>query len=336
MKVAVFSAKAYDKRFLLEANTPYGFTFKFFEPHLDESTVKLAAGYQAVCVFVHDDLNAATVAALAEAGVQLIALRCAGYNNVDLAAAKACGLTVVRVPAYSPHAVAEHAIALILGLNRRIYRAYNRVREGNFSLEGLMGFDLHGSTAGVVGTGKIGLLVAQILKNGFGCHVMAYDPYPTPACTAMGIAYAPLPELLAQSDIVSLHCPLSPQTYHLMDEAAIQGLKPGAMVINTSRGALIDTRAAIEGLKSGQIGALGLDVYEEEGDLFFEDLSTQVIQDDQFTRLLTFPNVLITGHQAFFTENAVRNIADTTLANIQAFDSGAPCVNQVSPPAAAK
>lgn len=230
--------------------------------------MRLASGYDAVCAFVHDDLSRPTLQALAEAGVKLVALRCAGYNNVDLAAAQEYNLTIVRVPAYSPHAVAEHAIALILGLNRRIYRAYNRVREGNFSLEGLMGFDLHNCTAGVVGTGKIGVLVAKILKNGFGCEVVAYDPYPSKACQDLGIAYASLPELLSQADIVSLHCPLSPETHHVINEASIQQMKPGAMLINTSRGALVDTRAAIEGLKSGQIGAMGLDVYEEEGDLF--------------------------------------------------------------------
>jgi D-lactate dehydrogenase len=293
----------------------------YFEPRLTQTTCALAAGFPAVCVFVNDQLDAPVLTALAQHGTRLIALRCAGFNNVDLAQAHTLGFTVVRVPAYSPHAVAEHTVGLILALNRKIHRAYARVREGNFSLDGLLGFDLCQRSVGVVGTGKIGTLVAQIMR-GFGCHILAYDPMPNAACQALGVQYVSLAELLAAADIVTLHVPLTPATSYMIDAQALSQMKPGVMLINTSRGALIDTRAVIQALKSGQIGYLGLDVYEEESELFFEDLSDRMIHDDVFTRLLTFPNVIITGHQGFFTVEALTNIAETTLANIAAFARG--------------
>jgi D-lactate dehydrogenase len=319
MDLAVFSTKPYDRRFLEAANAQYGHDLRFFEPRLTPETVSLATGFTGVCAFVNDVLSAPVLRKLAAGGTKLIALRSAGFNHVDLNAAQTLGLTVARVPAYSPFAVAEHALALILTLNRKTHRAFNRVREGNFALDGLLGFDLHGKTVGVVGTGKIGLIFARLMA-GFGCEVLAYDPYPNPEVRAR---YVSLPELLEAADIVSLHCPLTPETYHLIGADAVAQMKPGTMLINTSRGALVDTRAVIAGLKSGRIGALGLDVYEEEGDLFFEDLSDRVIQDDVFTRLLTFPNVLITGHQGFFTVEALENIARTTLHNATAFETGA-------------
>ncbi len=332
MNVAMFSAKPYDVRFFEQVNEQQGapHAFTFFEPHLTAKTAILAKDSPAVCVFVNDRLDAETLQLLADGGTRLIALRCAGFNNVDLPASAALGLYVVRVPAYSPHAIAEHTAALILSLNRKISRAHDRVREGNFALDGLLGFDLNGRTVGVIGTGKIGRVLAKIMV-GFGCEVLACDPYPHPELEEAGGRYVALAELLAQSDIVSLHCPLTPETYHLIDDQTLPQMKRGVMIINTSRGAVIDTPAVIEALKSGQVGYLGLDVYEEEGDLFFEDLSNRVIQDDVFARLLTFPNVLITGHQAFFTEEALTNIAETTLANITAFEQGAALVNEVTP-----
>ncbi len=318
MRVAVFSTKPYDARFLARANDDVH-RLELLEARLSPETAKLAAGADAVCAFVNDDLQAEVIGALAEHGVRLVVLRSAGFNHVDLAAAAAKGIAVGRVPAYSPHAVAEHTIALILTLNRKTHRAYNRVREGNFALEGLLGFDLHGKTAGIVGTGKIGEVVARILV-GFGCTVLAHDPFESPACVAMGVRYVGMPELLAASDIVTLQCPLTRETHHLIDDAALAQMKRGAMLVNTSRGAVVDTIALIRGLKSGVIGSLGLDVYEEEADLFFQDLSSRIIPDDVFARLLTFPNVLITGHQGFFTEEALLAIAQTTIANITAFE----------------
>ena len=329
MKVAIFSTKAYDRRFLEAANADRRHELVFFEARLTADTAVLATGFPAVCAFVNDQLDEKTLKALAEQETRLIALRSAGFNHVDLTAATELGLTTVRVPAYSPYAVAEHAIGLILTLNRKIHRAYNRVREGNFSLDGLLGFDLHDKTVGIVGTGKIGVIVAQILK-GFGCQLLTYDLYPNPECEALGAKYVELPELFAASDIITLHCPLTPETYHLINDQALEQMKPGVMLINTSRGALVDTEAVIGALKSRKIGYLGLDVYEQESDLFFEDLSEEVIQDDVFQRLLTFPNVLITGHQAFFTENALKNIAETTLSNITDIEQGRPCPNQIS------
>jgi D-lactate dehydrogenase len=291
----------------------------FLEARLTPDTARLAEGADAVCAFVNDDLGAEVLGRLAECRVRLVALRSAGVNHVDLAAAERLGLAIGRVPAYSPHAVAEHAMALILTLNRKTHRAYNRVREGNFELDGLMGFDLVGKTAGIVGTGAIGAALARILM-GFGCRVLATDPRPDPDCEAMGVTYTDLRDLLGQSDVVALQCPLTPDTHHLVDDDAIAAMKPGAMLVNTSRGAVVDTRALIRGLKSGRIGSLALDVYEEEGDLFFEDLSNRFIPDDVFARLLTFPNVLITGHQGFFTAEALSAIAGTTIANVTAFE----------------
>ncbi|MEQ9667820.1 2-hydroxyacid dehydrogenase [Coleofasciculus sp. G2-EDA-02] len=329
MKVAVFNTKSYDRNFLETANANYNHDLVFFEPRLTQETTALAAGFPAVCVFINDQLDKITLRLLAEQGTKLIATRSAGFNHIDLNAAADLGITVVRVPAYSPYAVAEHTVGLILTLNRKIHRAYNRVREGNFSLDGFIGFDLHGRTVGIVGTGKIGFLVAKILQ-GFGCQLLTYDLYTNPDCEALGVKYVDLPELFATSDIISLHCPLTPQTHHLINAQSLTQMKPGVMLINTSRGALIDTRAVIDALKSRKIGYLGLDVYEQESNLFFEDLSTEVIEDDVFQRLLTFPNVLITGHQAFFTEDALQNIAQTTLSNITDIESGRPCDNQVS------
>jgi D-lactate dehydrogenase len=329
MRVAVFSSKPYDVEFLTAANRDQRHEFHFLEPRLTAATASLAAGAEAVCLFVNDTADAATVETLANMGVRLIALRSAGFNHVDVDAAHRCGVAVARVPGYSPHAVAEHCVGLILALNRHIHRAYNRVRDGNFSLQGLMGFDLYASTVGVVGTGQIGTCFARIMQ-GFGCRVLAYDPYPAPELADSGVTYVPLEELWPQCDILSLHCPLTPDTYHLIDDRTLQLMKPGVMVINTGRGALVDTAAVIAALKSGRIGSLGLDVYEEESELFFEDLSDQVLHDDVFTRLLTFPNVLITGHQAFFTANALRNIAATTLENLDAFADGRPLVNAVT------
>lgn len=325
MKVAVFSTKPYDQKFLSEANRTHGFHFTFHDTRLTPATAKLAEGHDAVCAFVNDELQAETLQLLADQGARMIALRCAGFNNLDLEQLKALGMTAARVPAYSPYAVAEHTFGLILTLNRKLHRAYNRVREMNFALDGLLGFDLNGRTVGVIGTGKIGQVVAKI-AGGFGCEVLAYDPYPSSDCQAR---YVMLSELLGRSDIVTLHCPLTPDTHHLIDEASIAQMKPGCMLINTSRGALIDTPVAIEGLKSGQLGSLGLDVYEEEGDLFFEDLSAKVIKDDIFARLITFPNVVITGHQAFFTSDALNNIAHTTLDNLAAFAGGTKSGNEL-------
>ncbi|MBK1623914.1 2-hydroxyacid dehydrogenase [Afifella marina] len=319
MKVAVFSTKNYDRDFFEKAAEGSGHELHFFEPHLTRETAPLARGADAVCIFVNDSADAETLAAVKEEGVRFVALRCAGFNNVDLAAAHRLGMSVARVPAYSPHAVAEYTIGLILALNRKLCRAHNRVREGNFSLEGLLGFDLKGKTAGVVGTGAIGAAVVKILK-GFGMHVLTYDLRQNPDCVADGAQYVSVDELFAASDIITLHCPLTPDTRHLVDADRIASLKPGCMLINTSRGALVDARAVIDGLKSGQIGSLGLDVYEEEADLFFEDLSNYMLQDDVFARLLTFPNVLITGHQAFFTEEALSAIAETTIANLTGFE----------------
>jgi D-lactate dehydrogenase len=332
MKIIFFSAKPYDEPFFRDKNKDYGFTFEFLEAHLNPSTAVLAQGYEAVCVFVNDAVNAAVLQVLQAQGIRLLVLRCAGYNNVDLKAAAAAGITVVRVPAYSPYSVAEHTLALILALNRKTHRAYNRVKEGNFSLNGLMGFDLHGKTVGLIGLGQIGLVTARILL-GFGCRVLGYDIRPGAEAAALGLELTDLPQLYAQADIISLHCPLTPQTYHLINSQTIDRMKKGVMLINTSRGALIDTQAVIEGLKKEQISYLGLDVYEEEGDLFFEDLSSKVIQDDTFMRLLSFNNVLITGHQAFFTSNALESIAAVSLQNIADFQNGRPLPNEVKPSA---
>ncbi len=329
MKVAVFSTKPYDRQVLEVANYDHEHDLIFFEVPLNRKTARLATGFPGVCVFVNDQLDAVTLGILASHGTKLVALRCTGFNNVDLKAATSLGMTVVRVVAYSPYSVAEFAVGLILTLNRRYHKAYNRVREGNFALEGLLGFDLRGKTVGVIGTGKIGLIFAQLMQ-GFGCKTLGYDLYPNPNFELAGVAkYVTLPELFAQSDIISLHCPLTPETHYLINQAAIAQMKRGVMLINTSRGGLIDTQAVIDALKSQKIGALGLDVYEQESDLFFEDLSNEIIQDDLFERLLTFPNVIVTGHQAFFTAEALRDIAETTLENITDVQAGRDCPNQV-------
>lgn len=318
MHVTVYSTRLYDRQALERAPGFSGHTFSFLEARLDVSTVATAAGAEAVCVFVNDQLDRTVLQALHTLGVRLVVLRCAGFNQVDLAAAQTLGMTVCRVPEYSPHAVAEHTLALLLTLNRKIHRAYARVREGNFALDGLLGFDMHGRTVGVVGTGRIGETFCRLM-TGFGCTLLATDPTPNPACVAMAVQYVPLRELLARSDVVSLHCPLTPQTHHLINADAFARMKRGAMLLNTSRGAVVDTQDAIAALKVGTLGSLGLDVYEEEGGLFFRDLSGAGIQDDVFARLLTFPNVVVTGHQGFFTEDALAAIASTTLGNLDAF-----------------
>jgi D-lactate dehydrogenase len=328
MRIAVFSTKPYDRTYFAPAAQRLGHELTFLEPHLTAETAKLAEGFPAVCAFVNDTLDAEVLGRLKECGVRFVTLRCAGYNNVDLAAAAAAGIPVVRVPAYSPYAVAEHTVGLILTLNRHIHRAWSRVREGNFSLAGLVGFDLNGSTVGIIGTGEIGCVVARILA-GFGCQLLAHDVRPNPECEKLGARYVPLDELLANSDIITLHCPLLPATKYLVNSSAIARMKRGVMLINTSRGGVIDTRAVIDGLKTGQIGYLGLDVYEEEGDFFFEDLSSNLIGDDVLARLLTFPNVLITGHQAFLTRNALARIAETTLENLAELDATGTCKNAV-------
>lgn len=327
MKIVVFSTKPYTERTFRQENERFGYDLVFLEERLNRETAHLAAGAEAVCVFVNDILDEPVLRQLADLGVKLIALRCAGFNNVDLKAAEKLGLSVVRVPAYSPHAVAEHTVGLMLALNRQIHRAHMRIREGNFSLEGLLGFDLHGTAAGIIGTGKIGTLVARILY-GFGCELYAYDIQLNSDCEALGVRYVPLDEIYKRCTIITLHCPLTPETHHLIDDQAVEKMQDCVMLINTSRGALVDTRAVIGGLKSGRIGYLGLDVYEEEADLFFEDLSNQIIQDDVFARLLMFPNVIVTGHQAFFTRNALSAIAETTLSNVAAFEQGE-CQNTV-------
>jgi D-lactate dehydrogenase len=320
MRVAFFSTHPFDRQFFDEANRSRAHALQYIEARLTLATATLAGGCRSVCAFVNDQLDGTVLRKLAEADVRMIALRSAGFNHVDLTAARALGLTVARVPAYSPHAVAEHTVALMLALNRKIHRAHARVREGNFALDGLLGFDLHRRTIGIVGTGKIGAVVARILV-GFGCRVIAYDVVPDPACASFGVSYVSLDDLFSQSDILTLHAPLTPDTHHLVNASAISRMKPGVMIVNTGRGALVDTAALINGLKGGQIGYLGLDVYEEEEQLFFQDRSSQIIQDDVFARLLTFPNVLVTAHQGFFTAEALRAISETTLDNISAFEA---------------
>lgn len=325
MRVAVFSSKPHDEANLRAAAAAAGHELDFFEARLSSDQVRLAAGYPAVCVFVHDDLGPDVLRALADGGTQLVALRAAGFNNVDLATAADVGIRVARVPAYSPYAVAEHAVALILGLVRRTHRAFNRVRDGNFALEGLLGYDIHGKRVGVVGTGRIGTVFARIMA-GFGCQLLAYDPFPNDEVRALGATYTDLQTIFADADIIALHAPLTPETHHLVDRETLALVKMGVTIVNTSRGGLIDTEAAIEALKDGRIGFLGLDVYEEEDELgFFQDRSDTIISDDTFARLLVFPNVLITAHQGFFTQEALEGIAETTMANLTAFErDGAP------------
>ncbi|MEO6357621.1 MAG: 2-hydroxyacid dehydrogenase [Ferruginibacter sp.] len=327
MKIAFFSSKMYDREFFDRYNTKHEIIY--FDAPLNEQTVNLAWDCKAICAFVNDKITATVIAALKANGVQLIALRSAGFNNTDITAAKANGIPVVRVPAYSPHAVAEHALALILTLNRKTHKAYNRVREGNFSLERLMGFDLFGKTVGVIGTGKIGQLFCTSML-GIGCKVLAFDVLANKELEAEGVEYLPLIDIFQQADIVSLHCPLTEQTRHIIDATSIGMMKQGVMLINTSRGGLVDTPAAIEGLRTGRIGYLGLDVYEQEEKLFFNDLSENIIDDDDIMRLLSFPNVLITSHQGFFTQEALAEIAKTTLANIDEFEAGKKLTNSVA------
>ena len=328
MKVAGFSAKKYDREgFAQWADSSLQFTY--IDSRLTCNSAKLAAGCHAVCVFVNDEVNAAVLQQLSEMGIEMVALRCAGYNNVDLNAAKALGIRVARVPAYSPEAVAEHTIGMMLCLNRKLHKAYNRVRDDNFALDGLLGFNLFGKTVGLIGTGRIGLATARIL-HGFGCRLLCHDIVQNPLIQELGGRYVPLAELYAQSDIISLHCPLTPDTKHLINHNSIASMQNGVMLINTSRGALIDSNAVIAGLKQRKIGYLGLDVYEQEADLFFENLSEQVIDDEVFKRLLTFPNVLITGHQAFFTREALQEICQITSDNLLAFASNTSSGNELA------
>ncbi|WP_193215004.1 2-hydroxyacid dehydrogenase [Luteolibacter marinus] len=319
MKVAVFSTKPHDREYFDAAGSDH--EFRYFENRLRAETAGLAKGCQAACVFVNDEVDRDTIRELAAGGVGLIALRCAGFNNVDLAAAADHGVRVMRVPEYSPHAVAEYCLALLLAANRHIHRAYSRVRDGNFELKGLLGFDLHGKTIGVIGTGRIGLIFCKLL-SGFGVRVLASDPYPNEAAVAAGASYVPLEQLLAESHVITLHCPLTPATHHLIDDEALSRCRDGVLLVNTSRGGLVDTAAVIRSLKSGKIGGLALDVYEEESGIFFENLSDVVIDDDRLMRLMTFPNVLVTSHQAFFTAEALSNITSVTLDNLDAYERG--------------
>ncbi len=330
MKIVSYSTKQYDRKHMEQVNQNSGFNFsiEYFDFPLTVQTAKNAVGADAICIFVNDEANRAVLEELAALNIRILALRCAGFNNVDLQAAKELGIQVVRVPAYSPEAVAEHAVGMMLCLNRRIHRAYQRTRDANFSLEGLTGFNMHNRTAGIIGTGKIGQATLRILK-GFGMRLLAHDPYPNQAVLDLGAEYVDLDTLYEQSDIISLHCPLTPENHHLLDENAFKKMKNGVMIINTSRGALVDSVAAINALKSQKIGALGMDVYENERDLFFEDKSNDVIQDDVFRRLSSCHNVLFTGHQAFLTEEALTSISQTTLNNIRQISCGEICPNVV-------
>jgi D-lactate dehydrogenase len=321
MRIAVFSTKPYDRDSLAAAAEAHDLELTFFEPRLTAQTAALVEGHRAVCVFVNDEVDAAALDILADRGVELVLTRSAGYNHVDLERAGALGITVARVPAYSPYAVAEHALALLLALNRKLHRAYSRVRDQDFSLAGLEGFDLHGKTLGIVGTGTIGTVFARLIR-GFHCEVLAHDPFPNEEIPRMRGTYVELDELFERSLVVSLHCPLTPETHHLVDADRFAQMPAGALLVNTSRGGLVDAAAAVEALKSGHLGGLAIDVYEEEADLFFEDRSEQIITDDVFARLLTFPNVLVTSHQAFFTREALANIAETTIGNAVAFATG--------------
>lgn len=326
MKIALFGAQLWDRESFDAQDSPHWVVYHACR--LTPETVQLAEGCDAACVFVNDEVTAEVLQSLSQFEVKLVLLRCAGFNNVDLSAAKELGITIARVPAYSPNAVAEHTMGLILALNRSLHKAYARVREGDFRLDGLSGFDLCERTVGVIGTGRIGATFCQIAR-GFGCRVIAYDVAADVECESNDVEYVELADLIEQSDIISLHCPLTPDTHHLINDNSIRQMKPGVMLINTSRGAIIDTPSVIRGLKSGHIGSLGIDVYEEEADLFFEDLSDTVIQDDVFSRLLTFPNVLITGHQAFFTSDALAQISSITLNNASEFEASGSCTNAV-------
>lgn len=326
MKICFFSSQPYDITFFEKVNIDYHHELIFHKYALNEDTVNLVNDVTCICVFVNDKLTKPTLIKLFNKGIRLIALRCAGFNNIDLQTADELGITVVRVPAYSPESVAEHAVGLMLSLSRHTHRAYNRVRDGNFSLDGLLGFELHHSTVGIIGTGQIGTALAKILV-GFGSKVIAYDPVPNDECISIGVQYVDFKTLCQQANIISLHCPLTPDTQHLINHDSLKNMKENVMIINTSRGAVIDTEAVIDNLKNKHIGYLGLDVYEQEESLFFQDLSDQIISDDVFERLLTFPNVLITGHQGFFTNKALTSIADTTLNNIQRFENNTDCLH---------
>ena len=329
MKIAFFDTHAYDKKSFIQANESFNYEIDFKDYKLNENTALTAKGYDAVCVFVNDTLNEAVIKTLKECGVKLIALRCAGFNNVDLNAVKDAGIKVVRVPAYSPYAVAEHGAALLMSLTRHIPQAYLRTKTANFNIEGLTGRDLYGLTAGILGTGKIGQIMADILK-GFGMNIIAYDPYPNEEwASKTGARYVTLKEIFTESDVLSLHCPLNEQTKHIVNHDSMKMMKHDAVIINTGRGALIDSKALVHALKHGQIGGIGMDVYEEESKYFFSDWSTDIMTDDVLARLLTFPNVIITAHQAFLTTNALKNLADTTLKNISDFSANAELVNEV-------
>lgn len=328
MRIAMFSTKSYDREYFDRYNTAPAQELVYFEAPLNAQTANLTQGFNAVCVFVNDKLDAETISAIAASGVTLIALRCAGFNNVDLAAAKAHQISVRRVPAYSPEAVAEHAVALMLTLARKTHKAYNRVREQNFSLERLNGFNIHGRTVGVVGTGKIGQAFAHIMQ-GFGANVLAYDLYPSESLARQGVRYVPLEQLMQDADIISLHCPLTPETRYMINKESIHQMKQGVMIINTSRGGLINTRDVLVALKQGKVGYLGIDVYEQEEKLFFKDLSESIVEDELIGRLMSFPNVLITAHQGFFTHEALEQIALVTLGNIRDFEGGVVNANEV-------
>ncbi|MEX0986448.1 MAG: 2-hydroxyacid dehydrogenase [Bacteroidales bacterium] len=329
MKIAVFSSKSYDSEYLSREAEKYKYTMEYFEVALDKTTAKLAAGSDAVCVFVNDKLNRESLQVLSELNIGLVALRCAGFNNVDLEAAQSLGIRVMRVPAYSPHAVAEHTVALILTLSRKTHKAYNRVRDANFSLERFVGFDLEKKTVGVIGTGKIGQVFAGIMM-GFNCNVVAFDPYPNDALKKKGVEYLSKEEVFKRSDILSLHCPLTPETFQIVNKATLQLMKKGAMLINTSRGKLINTEDAIDALREKRLGYLGIDVYAEEEKLFFRDLSEHIIDDEKIMQLMTYPNVLITAHQAFLTREALTEISSTTMENISVYSKGEKSDNEVT------
>lgn len=328
MRTAVFSTRRYDQAMLTSANAEAGHELVFIQDRLTAETAPLAAGCRAVCVFVNDSVDAEVLTLLAAQGVGLVATRSTGYNHVDAVAAAAKGIEVVRVTDYSPHSVAEFAVGLLLAVNRKIARASARTREGNFELDGLMGFDLHGKTVGVVGTGKIGVIFAGIMR-GFGCTVLGHDVHHSPAFEALGGQYVDVRTLMARSDVVSLHCPLVDATRHIIDAPMLRDVKRGAILVNTSRGALVDTEAAVEALKSGQLGGLAIDVYEQEASLFFQDLSSTIITDDVIQRLVSFPNVIVTGHQAFFTVEAIGQIMRTTIESLTAYERGEPLVNRI-------
>ena len=329
MKIAMFSTKSYDQEYFEKHSNDHNYSFSYFETSLNKDTANLTIGFDIVCVFVNDKIDKDTIEILSRNGIRLIALRCAGYNNVDIISAKSNNIKVVRVPAYSPEAVAEHSLALILTLNRKTHKAYNRIREGNFSLKNLIGFNLYGKTVGVIGTGQIGATFCRIIK-GFGCRVIAYDISKSQELMNLGVEYLSLNEVFKQSDILSLHCPLTPNTKHIVNDQSLALMKNGVMIINTSRGALINTADAITSLSTQKIGYLGIDVYEQEENLFFEDLSEIIIQDDLILRLNSFPNVLITSHQAYFTREAMEEITITTLENINSFGKNLVLINEIN------